>query len=203
MPVLEVGTPNVGIVVPGLTLFQWTDVVDKCRLGEGSFGDVYSAKFKGKSVVIKKLKWQKKQRDRLLFAKEVRILSELQSKYIVKVEGFCSNPIAVMLEYVYFDFQPLGINGDRVTSLTEYIDFVCSGDFVHQLSFLRPKIAQDIITAIAYLHEKNIAHRDVKPANVLVSNTHYCHLTDRDQIEKAWQRRVLSANSLILVKAVP
>lgn len=107
-------------------------------------------------------------------------------KNIVQVEGFCSSPLAAMLEYVYFDFRPLGIQGDRVTSLTEFLDFACSGNFVQDLSSLHVKVAQDVCSAIAYLHKKDIVHRDIKPSNVLVSNTHYFHLTDRTAIEQAW-----------------
>ena len=29
-------------------------------------------------------------------------------------------------------------------------------------------------------------HRDIKPRNVLVSNTHYCNLTNPHEIEQAW-----------------
>ena len=78
-----------------------------------------------------------------MFVKEVCILKDLKCKNIVQVEGFCSSPLAVMLEYVYFDFKPLGIQGDRVTSLTEFLDFACSGNFVQDLSSLHVKIAQD------------------------------------------------------------
>ena len=35
------------------------------------------------------------------------ILNELKCENVVKVEGFCSQPLAVMLEYPYFDFKPL------------------------------------------------------------------------------------------------
>ena len=66
--------------------------------------------------------------------KEVRILSGLRCKHIVGVEGYCSNPVAAILEYVYFDFKPLGIGGDRISSLNEYLDFLCTGEVVYQLS---------------------------------------------------------------------
>ena len=32
--------------------------------------------------------------------KEIRILNELRCENVVKVEGFCSQPLAVMLEYL-------------------------------------------------------------------------------------------------------
>ena len=37
-------------------------------------------------------------------------------------------------------------------------------------------IARDVTNAIAYLHRKDIVHRDVKSANILVSNSHYSNL---------------------------
>ena len=34
-------------------------------------------------------------------------------------------------------------------------------------------IVSDVVRAVSYLHSRDIVHRDVKPANVLVSNSHY------------------------------
>ncbi|CAB4038731.1 Leucine rich repeat containing, partial [Paramuricea clavata] len=91
------GSPDVGMTVPGLTQIEWTNVTEKSKLGEGSFGEVYSAKINDKLVIVKKLRRQKKHRERDLFAKEVRILRGLRCKHIVGVEGYCSNPITVIL----------------------------------------------------------------------------------------------------------
>ena len=34
-------------------------------------------------------------------------------------------------------------------------------------------IASDIVRAVSYLHSRDIVHRDIKPASVLVSNSYY------------------------------
>ena len=79
LPVLNVNSSSdVGITVPGLTQIEWTDVTERSKLGEGSVGEVYSTKINDKRVVVKKLRRQKKQRERDLFVKEVRILSGLR-----------------------------------------------------------------------------------------------------------------------------
>ena len=76
-------------------------------LGEGSFGYVYAGEYKGQAFVVKKAKRQTNQRETDLFMKEIRIPKEQKCENVLKVEGFCSQPLAVMLEYLYFDFEPL------------------------------------------------------------------------------------------------
>ena len=34
-------------------------------------------------------------------------------------------------------------------------------------------ISSDVVCAVSYLHSRNIVHSDIKPASVLVSNSHY------------------------------
>ena len=137
LPILNVSSSDSGITIPGLTKIELSDVTEKCKLGEGSFGEVYSARVQ--NIMVKKLRRKKKQKEADLFAKEVQILSGLQCRHIAGVEGYCSNSVAVILEYAYFDFKPLGIDGDRITSLNEYLDFLCNGEVVSQLAFLQQK----------------------------------------------------------------
>ena len=80
--------------------------------------------------------------------KEIRILNELKCKSVVKVEGFCSQPLAVMLEYLPLIATP--------SPHAAYLDFIVSGDYVDQLASLQKMIAKDITSATAYLHEKDI-----------------------------------------------
>jgi serine/threonine protein kinase len=36
--------------------------------------------------------------------------------------------------------------------------------------------AAEIVSALQFMHEKKIAHRDLKPDNILVSSTFHCKL---------------------------
>ena len=50
----------------------------------------------------------------------------------------------------------------------------------------------EIIQGLAYLHSKGIAHRDVKPSNVLVNNRHYSALSDQEEIAQQYESRPIA-----------
>ena len=60
-------------------------------------------------VIIKKmLSAMDEEETELLFSKEVAILNSLTHRSIVKLMGVCYRLPAMMLEYVYFDFNIFG-----------------------------------------------------------------------------------------------
>ena len=81
-----------------------------------------------------------------------------------------------MLEYVAFDFSFFGQSklvanlGNFLNYLDQIDGFKVFDDRVHG------KIFRDIAAGLAYLPDKDIAHRDLKPKNVLDINQHYCKI---------------------------
>ena len=57
------------------------------------------------------------------------------------------------------------------------------------------KITSDIVRAVPYLHSRDIVHRDIKSANVLVPNSHY-----KSYKQKNWKWRL--AKNLLYVNLV-
>ena len=98
LPILERKSSNKDGFVSGLSNFQWTEILEKHKLGDGSFGDVLLGQFNGQTVVVKRMKCQQNQREKDMFVKEVCILKDLKGKNIMQVEGSCSSPLAVMPE---------------------------------------------------------------------------------------------------------
>ena len=45
-----------------------------------------------------------------------------------------------------------------------------------------PKISLDLIDGLQFLHNKGIAHRNLKPTNMLVSNQNYTNITDAPEV---------------------
>ena len=94
--------------------FKCSELPLKQRLGQGSFGDVYTAEYRASgdtkchTVVVKKMLQVLDQEEKKLFYKEVRLLNDLQHPNIVQLKGVSFQPLAMMLEYIYFDFKLFG-----------------------------------------------------------------------------------------------
>ncbi|XP_022793672.1 cyclin-dependent kinase 9-like [Stylophora pistillata] len=155
---------------------------NKEEIGRGSYGAVSTAEHNPRGsgnspekVVVNKVLGGDLE-DKRNFVKEARILRELQLLNIVEFTGICTTPVALILEYAYFDFMPFAMNS-RVSSLSGFLaalnDYDCAG-FDDPLIF--SGISKDIANGLQYLHHGNVAHRDLKPATIFVSNQHYCQL---------------------------
>ena len=163
-------------------------------IGRGSFGVVVKARhmvqgFVSDTVVVKKL-LKESVDDQNEFVKEARMLYNLQHENVVSFKAFCERPSAIMLEYVQFDFSPFGDDiDDKVHSLREFLAFVDKQEALESFNKCGffPKIAKDVASALCYLHSKDIIHRDLKTANVLVSNQHYSSVTSEQDFSRALQ----------------
>ena len=106
--------------------------------------------------------------------KEARLLNTLRHQNIVSLKGRCSDRYALLLEYVYFDLKPFGVN-EIVNCLQALLDKKNCAQIDSKVFY---HAAKDIASGFQFLHENGISHRDLKPANILVSNQQYCHLSN-------------------------
>lgn len=172
-PSLKKKANNPASLIPkDLPSFNWSDLTDKEEIERGSFGSVFIAKYpaNGDLVVIKKLLGTE-EADKRLFLKEGKILNRLRNKNVVQFKAICPTQYAIMLEYLCFDFAPFG-NEDKVNSFEDFLHYMDGHDAFEEFPF-HTKIVRDVSSGIVYLHGQGVARRDLKPANVLVSNKHY------------------------------
>lgn len=131
------------------------------KLGEGGFGDIYKGTLKnGKIVAVKKLAIGVSRRTLSDFQNEVRLISNVHHRNLIRLLGCCNQGKELILVYEYM----------ANSSLDKFL-------FGEKRGSLSWKQRFDIILGtargLAYLHEDfhvRIIHRDIKPSNVLLDD---------------------------------
>nr|CAD1836207.1 unnamed protein product [Ananas comosus var. bracteatus] len=131
------------------------------KLGEGGFGDVYKGLLKnGKIVAVKKLAIAETKKAKQDFQGEVKLISNVHHRNLVRLLGCSSKGPELILVYEYM----------ANSSLDKYL-------FGEKRGTLNWKQRFDIIVGmargLAYLHQEfhvRIIHRDIKSSNILLDD---------------------------------
>ncbi|KAI4321858.1 hypothetical protein MLD38_035190 [Melastoma candidum] len=125
-------------------------------IGRGSFGDVYKAfdKELNKEVAIKVIDLEESEDEIEDIQKEIAVLSQCRSPYITEYYGSYVNQtkLWIIMEYMA---------GGSVADLLQ------TGPPLDELSIAC--IMRDLLHAVEYLHTEGKIHRDIKAANILLT----------------------------------
>ncbi|CAH9127655.1 unnamed protein product [Cuscuta epithymum] len=131
------------------------------KIGEGGFGAVYKGTLRnGKEVAIKKLTIRQSKKVDELFESEVKLISNVHHRNLVRLLGCCSTGKQRILVYEYM----------RKTSLDRFLFGKGKGSLNWNQ---RHEIILGTARGLAYLHEEfhvRIIHRDVKTNNILLDD---------------------------------
>uniref|UniRef100_A0A8B9BK19 Interleukin-1 receptor-associated kinase 4 n=1 Tax=Anser brachyrhynchus TaxID=132585 RepID=A0A8B9BK19_9AVES len=139
------------------------------KLGEGGFGVVFKGYINGRNVAVKKLAAMvdiSAQDLKQQFDQEIEMMAKCQHENLVELLGFSSDGAQPCLVYEY---MPNGSLLDRLACL----------DDTPPISWdMRCKIAQGTANGINFLHDNNHIHRDIKSANILLTDTYVPKISD-------------------------
>ena len=141
-------------------------------LGSGGFGSVFEGHCMGRKVALKRIRNNQKNPHAVAESYTAeKVAMTLQHRNIVRVIGTTEAQTCVehlrterliLMEYAG-SRNLLSIINDETEVIT-----TCR----------RLKFASDIANALCYIHKQNVAHLDVKPANIIVSFRDQCKLGD-------------------------
>ena len=144
--------------------------LEKCLpLGRGGFGEVYLTRFRRTpespyiNVALKVIKTERIAKDRSLdgFVREYRLMRACRHPNVIKTYGYTcvQGRWALVLEYCEKSF--IALIQSATSSLPQKMQLVIG-----------------VARGLAYLHEKSIAHLDIKPHNVLMGADDLPKITD-------------------------
>jgi serine/threonine-protein kinase len=139
------------------------------RLGEGGMGAVYLGydEEQGRQVAIKVLPDQLAKNQSYIdrFYREARSVAQLDHPNIVRGIAVGQDQ-ALGKHYLVLEY----VDGPSVHTLLDRFGKLPVGDAVH--------IILDIARALEHAHSRNIVHRDIKPDNILLTQTGVAKLAD-------------------------
>jgi Janus kinase 2 len=129
------------------------------KLGEGMSGEVFYAKFRGSDVAVKKIFYQSNDDESIIdFHKEAELMKTVKHEKLVALKGCCvTRPFA----YIVTEFMHNG----------SVYDMYKGSHRSHPPAWaIRQQFAVDVAIGMAYLHELNVVHRDLKSPNVMCND---------------------------------
>jgi serine/threonine protein kinase len=146
--------------IPALELVHEMALIDdkeldiKEKLDVGEFGEVWLASWRDFAAVAVKIPRKRDNLSLNQFSKEIGLMQQLSSPFILKCHHFYSPDSGV--PYAVFEYCSGG-------NLTDMLAIVSSYSLVEKLD-----VARQLAEGLYFMHDHEIIHLDIKPDNILL-----------------------------------
>ena len=161
---------------------DYNNLRNKTLIGEGGFGKILSAIYLGNKVALKELI----ETDHEDIIKEARFLQKRNHKNIDFI-GMDLDSKTLVLRNMCFDLSLFGIQ-KQVDSPDGLVKELGTTILPLEFTYMISTIYDSVNEGLRYLHRNNVAHRDLKPGNILVSNQNIFKLQDSGIQQKLWNK---------------
>lgn len=157
-----------------------SDYVKEKEIGKGGYGKVYKGTFEGKTVAIKELFIECK--DKQAFDEILKEITFIETAKNEKLPHFYGVSISEdsMISLV-FEF----INGKSLNDIYKEMNDKDKLDVIRQLTEI-----------LVFLHERKLIHRDIKPQNIMVEENNNVRLIDFGVSKVAEHTSTKTANQM-------
>lgn len=144
----------------------------KYCIGVGGYGTVYRAELSdGQIVAVKKLHPLPEGGlgDQKAFNSEIRALTEIRHRNILKLYGFCSHPQHLILVYEFLE-------GGSLEKILRIDEQAMEFDWIKRVN-----VVKGMANAVAYMHHDcspPMVHRDISSKNILLDSEYEAHVAD-------------------------
>ncbi|KAG8733981.1 kinase subunit of RNA polymerase II carboxy-terminal domain kinase I [Ceratobasidium sp. 414] len=130
-----------------------------CQVGEGTFGKVYKARSMSNTdtfVALKRIRMEgEKDGFPVTAMREIKLLQSLRHENVINLHEMMVSKGNVFMVFEYMDHDLTGVLSQTQFSFTP--------------AHLKSLCAQ-MLSGLAYLHQKSVIHRDMKGSNILLNN---------------------------------
>lgn len=154
--------PSVCSLPPNIRLFSTGDLdacVSKVAIGKGCFGKCFAASFGPLRVCLKVFRSEPKYV--CYFYSEIRILTEIVHENLPFLYGVCPELKILVLSLHSFGDEALSLSlHNALNGGSAFIQAITDADW--------KSILLGCVSAVSYLHSKQILHNDIKSDNIVI-----------------------------------
>ena len=151
---------NLGGFKPSYEIEDFDDIEKVGYIAKGASGSVYKAKWQGMWCAVKVFDCNSSDPDvKRAFQHEVNFLRHLSHENLVRLYGFCTDPMAILTEFLNGNLSDLlyGKNSRPAKG----------GPMIKMTDKRQNLISLGVANGLRFLHNQGICHRDLKSPNVL------------------------------------